>query len=233
SGLGNLFKPATLQGQKTTFKQLEANTKAYNTDWSNISPSVGAAWTTGADSGWRHTILGKQGDSVFRAGYSKSYQRGGMSDFTGVFGSNPGISIDATRSQTNNNLGTVPLLLSGGDLNAPAVPPTRVFPLAVPSVSPSVFAFDPDIKTPYAHSFSGGWQRAVTKDTSIEARYVWRKSVDIWTQGTFPSYLNYNELNIVENGFVNEFRLAQQNLLANIAAGPGAGRVGGGATAAR
>jgi hypothetical protein len=221
SGTGNLFKPGVLQGTKTTFKQLETGAKAYNTDWSNIAPSVGAAWTTGSDGGWKHAVLGAHGDSVFRAGYSKSYQRGGMSDFTGVFGSNPGISIDATRSQTNNNLGTVPLLLTGGDLGAPPVPATRNFPLPVPNASSSVFAFDPDIKTPYAHSFSGGWQRAVTKNTSIEARYIWTKSVDIWTQGTFPAYLNYNELNIVENGFANEFRLAQANLMANIAAGRG------------
>ena len=32
---------------------------------------------------------------------------------------------------------------------------------------------------------------------------------------------NYNEINIIENGFLNEFRLAQQNLQANIAAGRG------------
>ena len=32
---------------------------------------------------------------------------------------------------------------------------------------------------------------------------------------------NYNELNIIENGFLNEFRLAQANLQANIAAGRG------------
>src|SRR5262249_33019747 len=216
---------------KTTFKQLETGAKAYNTDWSNIAPSVGAAWTTGSDTGWRHAILGAHGDSVFRACYSKAYQRGGMSDFTGGFGGNPGIAIDASRSQTNNNLGTVPLLLSGGDLNAPPVPQTRNFPLPVPNASSNVFAFDPNIKTPYAHSFSGGWQRAVSKNMSVEARYIWTKSVDIWTQGTFPPYLNYNELNIADNGFAKEFRLAQQNLLANIAAGPGAGCINGANTA--
>jgi len=231
SGTGNLFKPGTLQGQKTTFKQLQKGAKAYNTDWSGIAPSVGAAWTIGSDTGWQHTLLGKHGDSVIRAGYSKAYQRGGMSDFTGVFGNNPGISIDATRSQQNNNLGTVPLLLTGGDLSSPPVPATRNFPLAVPSVSSSVFAFDPDIKTPYGHSFSAGWQRAIMKETSIEARYIWTKSVGIWTQGTFPAYLNYNELNILENKFIDEFRVAQGNLMANIAAGPGAGCIGGVTTA--
>ena len=33
--------------------------------------------------------------------------------------------------------------------------------------------------------------------------------------------MNYNEVNIIENGFLNEFKLAQANLQANIAAGKG------------
>jgi hypothetical protein len=221
TGLGNMFQPGVLQGTTTTFKQLNKGVNAYNTDWSNLAPSVGAAWTIGSDSGWQHTLLGKPGDSVLRGGFNRAYQRGGMSDFTGVFGSNPGIAIDATRSQQNNNLGAPPLLLTSGDLSAPPVPQTRNFPLAVPSVGSSVFVFDPNIKTPYGDSVSFGWQRALMRNMSLEARYVHTKSVGIWTQGTFPSFLNYNELNIVENGFLKEFKIAQANLQANIAAGKG------------
>jgi hypothetical protein len=220
TGLGNLFQPGTLQGQPTTFKQLNQGTNAYNTDWSNIAPSIGAAWTIGSDSGWQHMIFGTAGDSVLRGGFSRAYQRGGMSDFTNVFGSNPGIAIDASRSQTNNNLGTLPVLLSGGDLGAPSVPQTRNFPLPVPNASSSVFVFDPNIKTPYGDSLSVGWQRVLMKDTSFEARYLHTKSVGTWTQ-SFPSFLNYNELNISNNGFLNEFKIAQANLQANIAAGKG------------
>jgi Carboxypeptidase regulatory-like domain len=221
TGLGNLFKPGVIQGSPTTFKQLPKGTKAYNTDWKDIAPSIGVAWTIGSDHGWEHSILGKEGNSVLRAGFSRAYQRGGMSDFTGVFGGNPGIAIDATRTQTNNNLGTVPLLLTGGDLSAPAVPSTRTFPLAVPNASSNVFAFDPNIKTPYGNSISAGWQRGLTKDMSIEARYIYTKSVGTWTINNVNGYLNYNELNIVENHFVDEFRVAQANLVANIAAGKG------------
>ena len=46
-------------------------------------------------------------------------------------------------------------------------------------------------------------------------RHAQRRSVD-------ESDFNFNEINITENGFLNEFRLAQQNLQANIAAGRGA-----------
>ena len=40
----------------------------------------------------------------------------------------------------------------------------------------------------------------------VEARYVGTRSLQSW-----QTY-NYNEINIVENGFLNEFRLAQANL---------------------
>jgi hypothetical protein len=52
---------------------------------------------------------------------------------------------------------------------------------------------------------------------AVEVRYVGTRSGDLWA----PSF-NFNEINVTENGFLNEFRLAQQNLQANIAAGRGA-----------
>jgi hypothetical protein len=51
---------------------------------------------------------------------------------------------------------------------------------------------------------------------AVEVRYVGTRGRDLWRT------YNYNELNILENGVLNEFRLAQQNLEANIAAGRGA-----------
>src|SRR5262249_57501372 len=51
---------------------------------------------------------------------------------------------------------------------------------------------------------------------AIDVRYVGSRS---W--GNWFNY-NYNEINIVENGFLDEFKLAQKNLQANMAAGRGA-----------
>jgi hypothetical protein len=76
--------------------------------------------------------------------------------------------------------------------------------------------FDPDIQVPYADTWSAGWQRAVTRNMAVEVRYVGTRGRDLWR--TF----NYNELNILENGILDEFRNAQANLQANIAAGRGA-----------
>ena len=109
---------ACMTGAPPVFNMLTANTTGYNTDKNNLAPSVGVAWTVGSEKGFLQKILGAPGDSVLRGGYSIAYKRPGTSDFTGVYGSNPGVSIDATRNQTNGNLGTLPVLLSSSDLSA-------------------------------------------------------------------------------------------------------------------
>jgi Carboxypeptidase regulatory-like domain len=221
TGLGNLFQPGVLQGAPPTFTMLTADTHAYNTDKNNLAPSVGVAWTVGSDKGFLHKLLGNPGDSVLRGGFSVAYQRPGTSDFTGVFGSNPGISIDATRNQTNGNLGTLPVLLSSGDLSAPGISLTRTYPMAVPNASTSIYAFDPNIQVPRSQSFTVGIQRALSKTMMMEARFVHTNSYGQWTNSNLQGYLNYNEINVNSNGFAKEFRVAQANLQANIAAGKG------------
>jgi len=64
-------------------------------------------------------------------------------------------------------------------------------------------------------SWTFGLQRELTKDTALEIRYVANKSL----QG-LTSY-DYNDFNIIENGMLDEFWLAQKNLYANIAANRG------------
>jgi hypothetical protein len=223
TGLGNLYKPGTLQGSPTMYTMLEKGMQAYNTDVNNFAPSIGAAWTTGAESGFWRKILGAPGDSVIRGGYNISYQRGGMSDMTEVYGDNPGILIDATRSTGNGNLGPLPLLFAGGsgNLGPPSYPTTRVYPMAVPSASSNVRAFDPDLTLPYAGTGTIGIQRKLSRNMSLEARYIRTDSYGSWTLRNLSGALNYNEVNIVENKFIDEFRVAQANLVANIAAGKG------------
>ena len=224
TGLGNLYKPGVLQGSPTMYTMLEKGQKAFATDANNFAPSIGAAWTTGAEQGFWRKVLGAPGDAVVRGGYNISYQRGGMSDMTEVYGSNPGILIDATRNTTNGNLGPLPLLFAGGsgNLGPPSnVPLTRVYPMAVPSASSVVRAFDPNLKLPYAGTGTIGLQRKLSRNISLEARYIRTDSFSSWTLTNLAGQLNYDEINIVENKFIDEFRVAQANLLANVAAGRG------------
>jgi hypothetical protein len=106
--------------------------------------------------------------------------------------------------------------------------------MAVPTASSSVYVFDPNLKTPSAFSYSFSWQRKIANDLAVEARFIHTNSFNTWTGGQQVPYLNYNETNIIENKFIDEFKLAQANLQANIAAnrgntykyaGPGTGTV--------
>jgi hypothetical protein len=212
----NIFKPGTLTGQKPVFQQFSANTRAFNVDYNNFAPNLGIAYTPHKEGGFLRPLLGAaEGDTVLKAGYSIAYNRGGMSDFSDVFAANPGISITTDRSQALGNLGAVPVLYSQKDrLGAPVVPPTLNLPFTE-VVTGDVNIFDPDLEVPYAQTWTAGVQRKLTRDTAIEVRYVGTRHLQGWTT------YNYNEANIVENGFLDEFRRAQSNLQANIAAGRG------------
>ncbi len=219
SGVGNLFKPGTLTGQPSQYQNLTANTQPYKTDRNNLAPSLGLTWRPSSEKGLIKRILGNEGDTVLSAAYSLSYSRGGMADFTGIFGANPGLTITANRTQGLGNLvqdgGTLPLLLRDASrLGAPSFPTGPTYPNSG-LVTDQINTFEPNLQVPYAQSWTAGWQRAVSRNTSVSVRYVGTR----YLQG-FVDY-NFNEINIVENGFLDEFKRAQANLQANIAAGKG------------
>jgi hypothetical protein len=217
SGVGNLFQPGVMSGRQPQFVQFTKGEGAYNTDRNNFAPSLGVAWTLGGHNGLLGGMLGRQeGDSVLRGGYALAYDRPGMSDFTGGIDDNPGIALTASRNHSLANLGepgTV-LLRNRGDLGPPEFPQVREYPLT-DVVTGDVHIYDPDIQVPYSQTWSAGWQRKLNRDMAFEARYVGTRSLQGWTE------YDFNEINIVENGFLDEFRRAQGNLQANIAAGRG------------
>ena len=225
SGAGNLFKPNTLTGSPTKFSPFKKGEYAYQTDKNNFAPSVGFAWSPAAKSGWLKRLVGDGGQTVIRGGYSIAYNRQGSASFLN-FDNNPGLTINATRSATIGNLVTgtgtdvLPILLRETNrLGPPAFQTTPNYPLtagtSAVAITSTAFIFDPKIQTPYTQSWTLGVQREITKDMAVEVRYVHNVNLQQWVN------FNLNEVNIVENGFLNEFKLAQANLQANIAAGRG------------
>ena len=214
----NLFQPGVQTGVHPQFILYPEGEGAYSTDKNNWAPSVGFAWTLGGNGGLLRSLLGnEEGDSVVRAGYSVAFNRPGMSDFTGAIDDNPGISLTTNRTHTLGNLGApgTVLLRTPGTLGPPSFPLSRNYPLT-DTIDGDVRIFDPNLQVPYAQSWTAGWQRKLTQNMAFEARYVGTRALQEWVE------FNYNEVNIVENGFLDEFRLAQQNLTANLAAGRGA-----------
>ena len=212
SGLGNLLKPGTLTGSRPQFIRYAAGEYAYHPDRNNVAPSLGAAWQVPPATGFMRWLRGsEEGDVVVRAGWAMAFQRPGMSDFTGVFGDNQGIQAALQRDQTN---ATLPILLRNNP-TLPA-PPSVSLPASPAAITTRANVYDPDIQMPYTQSWSAGWQRKVTRDSAIEVRYVGSRHVGAWDS------INLNEPNITTNNFLNEFRLAQANLQANLTAGRGA-----------
>jgi len=210
----NLFQAGNTPGIQPTFIAFGQGSRAYETDYDNFAPSVGAAWTLRGSAGVLGAIFGRnEGDSVLRGGFTRAYSREGMNAFSGQFGGNPGVTITATRNANNGNLGALPLLFrEAGRLGAPDFQKVPQYPLTE-VVTGDVNLMDPNLQVPYADSWTVGLQRQVSRDMAVEVRYVGTRSRDLWQT------LNFNEINIFDNGFLGEFRAAQANLHANVAAG--------------
>jgi hypothetical protein len=229
SGLGsgdiydkcNFFQPGASGGATPEFIQLTRGTQGYDTDYNNFSPNVGVAWRPNVEDGWLRKILGDPEQATLRAGYSIAYQRLGMSDYTGTFGANPGSTLSLSRDAGTGLVGpgeTWPVLLSQKDrlYNAP-FPTSPVYPIAIrPNRADDISTFASDIKIAAAGTWTVSFQRAVSRDMAVDIRYVGTRG---WDQ---TSTLNYNGMrgeNLINNGFLNEFRLAMANLTANNSAG--------------
>lgn len=227
SGPGNLFKPGTLTGRTSQFVQFKKGDESYNPDYKNFAPSFGFAWRPNFKTGVLKHLVGEGGETVVRGGYSMSYSRFGIGDFRGTLSANPGIIVTTNRDLTIGNLvggslGSLPLLFrETSRLGPPTFSTTPNYPFIAGSsaapITTSANIYDPNLKVPYIQSWSFGIQREINKDTAIEVRYVGTRYLRGWT--TYD--LNDNENNIVENGMLAEFKLAQANLQANVAAGRG------------
>ncbi|MEQ1765649.1 MAG: carboxypeptidase-like regulatory domain-containing protein, partial [Pyrinomonadaceae bacterium] len=221
SGYGNSFSPGTLTGQVPTFTGNTAGQRAYENDLNNFAPSVGVVWSPNF-SGFLGKVLGREGAGVIRGGFARAFVREGTFLVDGSIGLHPGGSFGLARTPTSIDPNT---LLTAGtlfrnpgnpNLVSPTFNPIPSYPRPVDPELDLTVAFKPDLKTGYVDSWSLGYQRQFGSDTVVEVSYVANRGKDMHL------FYNVNEINAVENGFGAEFRLAQQNLYANIAAGRGA-----------
>ena len=215
----NFFSRTTNANVVPEFIQLTSGTKGYETDWNNVGPSLSVAWRPNVQSGFMRALLGDPEQATLRAGFSQTYSRQGLGVFTGQYGSNPGSTINVVRSNNNGNLvndgETFPLLYSMKDRLYPAeFPATQTFPTPIlPNRGSDLSAFADDTKIDSARTWSVSFQRSITRDMAVDIRYVGTQGIDQWSE------LNYNDIDIITNGFVDEFKLAVNNLKANNAAG--------------
>src|SRR5688500_10622807 len=224
SGFGNLFTPNASAGAAPAIGTLdfvsgETGRGLYNNDWNNFAPFVGFAWSPDFNGGLGGLIFGGPGKSSIRGGFSISYIRDGftvISTAMGVGTTNPGL-IASTANTTPTGV------LTGAGVALPSV--TFQIPISdrtnnLSNPNNSLWAIDQDLKTPYVQQWSFGFEREIAKDTAFEVRYSANHAIKLYRA------VDFNEINIFENGFLNEFLNAQRNLAAFTSANPLCGQTG-------
>ena len=217
----NLFQPGNIAAPNAvvSYQRFEPGSSAVSTDWNNLGPNLGVAWRPNVQGGWLRSLLGDPEQATLRGGYSVTYGFERMDRFTGLYGGNPGGTTVASRNYTTGfPIGQAPLLFREQDrLGPPAFQAAPNYPILATTAN-SVNLFDPNIRTPYVHQWSAGFQRSIGRDMAFEVRYIGNRNMQAWTTENWNS-----EETIFENEFINEFRQAQANLAANVAAGNGRG----------
>ena len=219
----NIFNPAARSGQLIPdYDPFDPGRSAHKTNWLDFAPNAGVAWRPNVQDGWLRKLLGDPEQATLRAGYALSYNQERIDRFTANAGSNPGGTVNVQRDLTTG----YPLVLPGESypvlfsqrsrLGPPAFPESPVYPIAATTAnSVNIFPQDRHLKTPRVHSSSAGIQRSISRDMAFEVRYVGNQNLNTWAEE------NWNERSLFASGFYDEFRLAQRNISANIAAGMG------------
>ena len=237
SGYMNIFQPGANSGNPNPLYTTSGH--KYHANLVLPQPQIGFAWNPSQTDGVWGKILGG-GKTVIRGSYTlKNYTEGGQNFWQAA--SNSGYNFFNSESTTASNSvgpqffapGTVHLVAPSACTNAVqncvnvasagSLPPLYQTPSVYQATiqQSSLFfkgsggpsAIDPNIKQPYVESYTLGIQRQIGRSSAFEVRYVGNRSIHDWI-----SY-NYNEVNSLNNGFLQDFLAAQQNLATNAAAG--------------
>jgi hypothetical protein len=211
SGLNNLFKPGTLTGKSPTaleFVNGDTGKKLYNNDWNNFAPFIGIAYSPDFEKGPMRWLFGPAGKSSIRAGYSISYLQDGftvVSNALGVGTTNPGLIQAVANNTPTNVLGVGDVALAVPQFTLPI---TDIRNIQLNSDN-GLWSFDPNLRVPYVQQWSFGIEREIANNTAVEVRYVGNHAVKMFRA------VDLNEVNIFENGFLQEFNNAKTNLALN------------------
>jgi hypothetical protein len=220
TGVNNAFNPGSFQGQADP--DYIAREHAY-APW-NVSPqpNVGFAWSpTGKSGGFLDKLLGPSA-TVVRGGFSVRRYTPQYQDYWS-YASDFGSLFYQNFSQNAANVPSTGFFTGGSEHYANFLNGT--FPnnyLIDPTSFQATFTeasqfqegvglegMNPNIAQPYTESWNFGIQRALGKSNAIEVRYIGNRGIHQWMA------LNLNEVNIFENGFLQQFESAQNALATN------------------
>ncbi len=211
------FAPGALSGNNNP--TVEVGRQAYKPDYLNFAPNFGFAWNPNATGRWTGKLLGGS-KTVIRGSYGISYYDEGTQFFAANLGPNAGKQINANLIPGQGALPQFYTLsqvvanpLSAANFTFPTTTyPTRINQ-ADQTFQRSIRGMNPSLVAPYTINWSFGVQREWARNTVLEVRYVGTQGRRSWRT------VNLNEVNIFENGFLQEFNNAKRNLDINRASG--------------
>ncbi|MEO8025822.1 MAG: TonB-dependent receptor, partial [Bryobacteraceae bacterium] len=177
-----------------------AGRNLYNKDLNNFAPNVGFAWD----------VFGT-GRTVVRGGYSIHFTNADVLEAVlATVSVNSGLVGTTTLNNLNTFASTAP------KLSAPAfkIPITTAENFNNTAGQAVQGLIDPNLQSPYAQQYSFGIQQRVGSMT-IEARFVGTHSVKDLRQ------IDFNQINVNQAGFLEDFKNARSNGLLASAAGLG------------
>lgn len=191
----------------------------YKTDYNNFAPSIGIAYSPNFKSGIGRFLMGSEGKSVIRGGYSHIYGNDSIiTSLNGTLATNLGLGR-ANVSAVNSTNPTTTILNDrlNGILTPVGIPAFTSLPrsfLQNNTAGQNNFgtanAVDPKLQIPLVEQYSFGFQREFFGNTAFEIRYVGTRSKNL-ARG-----VDLNQIDITGNGFLGDFQKAQGNLAVNI-----------------
>jgi hypothetical protein len=181
-------------------------------DRDNFGPNVSFAYSPGFEKGLFSKILGNE--TVIRGGFRVNYVNDEYIKSTSTLSAgNPGLGAVTVAPGVNGNLASA-LTPRNGFQPLPTIstPPTFTPPPITfeennlsQNLGSQVFGVDPNLQVQRVFEYNVGIQRNIGFNTVFEVRYVGGRSNDLIRTTTF------NQVDTRTNGFLDDFRRAQQN----------------------
>jgi hypothetical protein len=180
------------------------NNRFFNTDTNNFAPVLSFAWSPRIKNKLGNAILPGDGKTVIRGGYRMSYVNDEyVRAADNALSGNQGITSTVTLNNLNARFNGLPQVPTPDFI----IPRTYAQNNDLAGGFGTVFAIDPNLKTPRNVEYNIGIQREIGSNMAFEIRYVGGRS-DNLVRG-----IDLNQIDIFNNGFLSDFNRARANFL--------------------
>lgn len=205
SPVANLLQPGNVNAATDTLLTLQGGSNGKpvtKRDLNNFGPFAGIAYTPFGD-----------GKTVIRAHFAQHYVQDGFTFYTGATTTNTGLFSTFANSTPTGVFTPTGLPLPSPPSGAGGFPVSQVSNWLASGGTANLINYDPNLVTPYVLDWGLGIQRELVKKYTMEVRYVGNHAVKQYRNW------NVNELDLNNNGLLNEFLNAQNNLNINLSQG--------------